>query len=110
MASTALSPDPPDPSVRRWFEPDAAAGCRPPSMLTGDAWDRDLERLLAATDDPAFSVVHLMPAAGELLVRRTVHGFSDEASATRHAIENGWREFAVRPTSRLSQELRQGGP
>ncbi len=105
MASTALRTDPPDPSLLRWSEPDAAANCWPPPMFTGGAWDRDLERLLVVADDPAFSVVHLVPAAGGPLVRRAVHGFSDEASASQHAVENGWRDFAVRATPRLPREL-----
>lgn len=97
MASTAFSTDPPDPSLLRWSESDTAAGCWPPSMSTGAAWDRDLERLLTAADDATFSVVNLVPVAGGLLVCTAAHGSSDEASAGQHAVENGWRDFAGRP-------------
>lgn len=38
---------------------------------------RDLECLLTATEQGAFSALDLVLAAGELAVRRVVHGFSE---------------------------------
>lgn len=78
-----------------------------PAVADGDKWDCDLEWLPTATEHPAFSALHLVPAAGELAVRRAVHGFGDEAGAGLYAIESGWRDFSVQPTRSLPLELRQ---
>lgn len=53
-----------------------------PAVADGDKWDCDLEWLPTATAHPAFSALHLVPAASELAVRRAVHGFGDEAAAS----------------------------
>jgi hypothetical protein len=102
--------EPSEPSLRRWSSADGAAGDWPPVVPSGDVWDRDLKRLLTAVEHPAFSASHLVPDAGELAVRRAVHGFGGEALAVLHAIENGWRDFSVQPTFSLPLELREDGP
>lgn len=103
------SADPPEPSLRRWASADGAAGGWPP-VARGDAWDRDLRRLLASVEEPAFSVLHLVPDAGELLVRRAVHGFVTEQTAEYFAMENGWRDFSVQPTRLLPLEWHPHSP
>jgi hypothetical protein len=104
------NPEPIEPFLRRWESPDGAAGGWPPVVPGADVWDRDLERLLSQAEDPAFSVLHLLPGGGALDVRRVVHGFSDYATASRYAVENGWCDFTVQPTRSLPSHRRQDAP
>jgi hypothetical protein len=99
----------PDLRLPRWSAP-AVARCGSTSAAWGDAWGRSLRQLLTEAADPRFSAVHLVPAERELLVRLAVHGFPPASEARRHAVENGWLDFAVRSTSCLPAELRPGGP
>lgn len=110
MSRPTSHTEPLEPSLRRWSSPDGAAGGWPPVMPGSDVWDRGLERLPTAAEDPAFSVLHLLAYGGEPAVRRVVHGFRDEANATRYAIENGWRDYTVQPTRVLPSALRQDAP
>lgn len=96
--------------LRRWSSADGSVGGWPPITPGGDMRGYALERRLTATEHPAFSALHLVPAAGELVVRRVVHGFGDEAGAGLYAIESGWRDFSAQPTRSLPLELRQDGP
>lgn len=103
--------EPVEPCLRRWSSADGSTGGWPPvAPGGGDVWDCALERLSTATEHQAFSALHLVPDAGELAVRRAVHGFGEEAGAGLYAIENGWRDFSVQPTRSLPLELRQDGP
>ena len=102
--------NPSESSLRRWSSANGTAGGWPPVVPGADRWPRDLERLLSASEDPAFSVLHLLPGGGALDVRRVVHGFSDYATASGYAVENGWCDFAVQPTGSLPRELRQDAP
>lgn len=43
-------------------------------------------------------------------VRRPVHSLGGKASASRHAVENGWAVLALRAIHNLPLELRQSGP
>ena len=102
--------NPSEPSLRRWSSTDGAGGGWPHVVPAADRWDRDLERLLSAPEDPAFSALHLLPGGGALDVRRVVHGFSDAAAAAEYAVENGWGDYAVQPTCSLPRALRQDAP
>ena len=55
-----------------------------------------------------YSVLQLMPADplhGVLAVGRAAHGFADEAAACSHALDLGWRGFAVLPSRHLPAAL-----
>ena len=81
----------------------------------GDRWNDDLRGLLAdaaARPAPAatrsYSVLQLLPADpahGVLAVGRAFHGFTDEASASAHALDRGWRSFAVLPSRHVPPAL-----
>ena len=110
MTRTALRTDQPEPCLRGWSSSDGTTGGSPPLLPDADGWDRGLQRLLSADEHPALSVLHLIAADSELVIRRAVHGFAGVQAAEYFAIENGWQEFSVQPTHRLPAGLRQVTP
>lgn len=62
----------------------------------------------AAAPVRTYSVLQLMPADPlhrVLAVGRAAHGFTDEAAASTHALDRGWRGFAVLPSRHLPAAL-----